>query len=151
MAGDEGVAGVTELSAHFGVEGGFGEDEVGVLLGFDDVDECGLRGELFVAEEDGGRDLGGVGAFGGGDDDGLLGGGLAACALDFHLLVEICDVDSEPLFGCEQLCHVERETVSVVELESENPWEYTFPRCVMNSDALIALRIQLDVVKGRFR
>src|SRR5690606_2059662 len=82
-----------------------------------DGDRVGLGFVDDVADER--RRIGGGGflALGGGDDDLFLGRGASAGALLLHESLELGGVDGEAALGGEQLGHVEREAVGVVELE----------------------------------
>ena len=82
---DKSVARIADLTAHLGVEGRLVEHKVGVLLGFHDLDQLGMRGvggvDLVAGE------LGRLGlgvALGGGDDDVGLARRPAAFALLRH-------------------------------------------------------------------
>jgi hypothetical protein len=108
---------VARLAAHLGVERSLVEDEVGVLLGLDDVDDLGLGRELRVAQELGRLLFGGGFAFGGCHDDFLFLCGAAALRVVFPSRVKSSGVDRQSALLREELRHVEREAVGVVELE----------------------------------
>ena len=71
----------------------------------------------FVSEERGRLEIGRGIALGGGDNNRFFGGGLAAFALLVHEALKFDGVDGESALGREELRHIEREAVGVVEFE----------------------------------
>ena len=117
---NQGGPGVSDLAAHLGVERRLVEHEVGVLLGLHHVHEfcVGGMGRVYrVAHEL--RRLGDGLALGGSDDDIGLPRRPAALTLLRHLGVKAGDIHRQPALRREQLGHVEREAVGVVELKGQ--------------------------------
>ena len=86
----------------------------------DDFDDLGGRLQLVEADELGGR--GGLDL--GKRNDFLLLRGAGAGLLLLHQLVEAFHVHGQTTFAGHQLGEVERETVGVVELESDDAADY---------------------------
>ena len=118
-----GHAVIAGLPAHLGVERRLVEDEERVLAGLDDVDDLGLGRELGEAEELGRLLFGRFLTFGGCHDDLLFLCGPAACTLFLHLRVKTVDVDRQAALRSQQLRHIERKAVGVVELKGIFPTE----------------------------
>ena len=117
LAVDQRGADIAGLAAHLRVERSLVENNKGVGVGRDDVDE--RRGGMgqFVSEERGRLEIGRGIALGGGDNNRFFGGGLAAFALLVHEALKFDGVDGESALGREELRHIEREAVGVVEFE----------------------------------
>ena len=117
LAVDERGADIAGLAAHLRVERSLVENNKGVGVGRDDVDE--RRGGMgqFVSEERGRLEIDRGSALGGGDNNRFFGGGLAAFALLVHEALKFDGVDGESALGREELGHIEREAVGVVEFE----------------------------------
>ena len=104
------LAGIADLPAHLGVASGDIENDSGLPLHLDDVEDGGQCAEGIIPDK-----LGRLGVDVGDADDLALLGGTGAVALLFHQLFKTRFIHGEAAFAGQQFGEVERETVGVVE------------------------------------